>query len=214
MEIEKVMRILKDEAKRLPEPIVSGMRNRDPFKVLISTLISLRAKDAVTEEVSKLLFKEADNPGRILKIGRKKLEKILFKSGFYKNKAKSIMHVCKVLIEKYNGKVPSDIDKLLEIKGIGRKTATLVMIIGFGDENFICVDTHCHRFPNRLGWIKTNNPEETEKELYKILPEKHWRSFNDLVVAYGQNICVPVSPKCSKCRIKPYCKKIGVERWR
>jgi endonuclease-3 len=137
---------------------------------------------------------------------------LIYPVGFYKTKAKRIKEVSKTIIVKFNGKVPDSFNELLELKGVGRKTANIVMVYGHKQKGFLPIDTHCHRIPNRLGWIKTKNPEHTEKELKIILPIEYWDDFNHLFVKFGQTICVPISPFCSRCPIKKYCKKISVLR--
>jgi len=140
----------------------------------------------------------------------KKLEKIIYSSGFYKRKAKILKHVAKVLIEKYNGKIPEKREELVSIKGIGQKTANIVLAFAF-NKRVLPIDTHCHRIPNRIGWVKTKRPEETEKALEKILPKRYWKDFNGIFVLFGRTICKPITPLCSKCPIESYCKKIGVK---
>jgi len=184
-----------------------------PFKILISCLLSLRTKDANTEKVSEKLFAVADTPEKIAKLPTKKLEKLIFSSGHYKKKAQVLKHVSKVLIEKHKGKVPSTKEELLAIKGVGPKTANIVLAFAFG-KSVLPIDTHCHRIPNRLGWVKTKTPEQTEKELEKILLKKYWREFNAIFVQFGKEICQPVSPWCGKCPINKYCPRIGVVRSR
>jgi endonuclease III len=213
-EVSKVISILKKEYKNFREPIVTEISmTGKPFLVLISTVLSLRTKDETTAKASYRLFDLADTPEKMVKLSLAKIEKTIYPVGFYKTKAKSIIEICKKLISEYDSKVPSDIDKLLEFKGVGRKTANLVMTLGFGKLG-ICVDVHVHRISNRLGYIKTRNPEETEFALRDKLPKKYWIVYNDLLVAYGQNLCTPVSPHCSKCKVNPYCKRIGVEKSR
>ena len=214
-EIDKVMHLLSEEYPKFKKPIVteySELRH-DPFEVLISTILSLRTKDQTTAKASEKLFALADNPADMIKLTVQEVEKAIYPVGFYKTKANTVLDTCKLLLKKYNGTVPDDLDELLTIKGVGRKTANLVMTLGYNKPG-LCIDTHCHRFPNRLGWIKTKNAEETEFLLRKLLPQKYWKVFNDYIVAYGQNVCLPVSPRCSICRIKPYCKRIGVMNFR
>lgn len=201
------MKILGKEYKTFTKPIVTEMseKGHDPFKVLISTVLSLRTKDETTAKASYRLFKIADTPKKILKLSVSKIEKLIYPVGFYKTKAIRIKEICKVLIDKYNNIVPDEINELLKLKGVGRKTANLVVSLGYGKPG-LCIDTHCHRIPNRWGWIKTKTPLETEMELREILPVKHWKEFNDYLVAYGQNICRPVSPRCYICKLKKYCK--------
>jgi endonuclease-3 len=187
--------------------------NSTPFKILISCLLSLRARDENTEKVSKKLFAVASTPEQISSMPVKKLEKLIFSSGHYHKKALTLKHVSQVLVNKYDGKVPNTKEELLSIKGIGPKTANIVLNFAFG-QCVIPVDTHCHRAPNRLGWVKTKTPEQTERELEKILPKKYWCEFNALFVLFGREICQPVSPWCSKCPVNNLCPRIGVERSR
>lgn len=210
-DIEKVIKILKKETKKFKNPIVTEVSfDNDPYKVLISCLLSLRTKDKVTAEATNRLFKKAKTPRAILKLTPKQIEKLIYPVGFYRTKAKRIKEITKTLINNYNSKVPSKIDELLELKGVGRKTANIVLAFAY-NKKAIPVDTHCNRIPNRLGWIKTKTPEQTEQELMKILPKKYWIDFNHVFVIFGQNICVPVSPLCSKCAIRKYCKRIRVK---
>jgi endonuclease-3 len=185
----------------------------DAYKILISCLLSLRARDEATEAVSKKLYAVADTPQKISKLPVAKLEKLIFSSGHYKKKARVLKHVSKELIKKFDSKVPDVKDDLLSIKGIGPKTANIVLAFAFGQE-VLPIDIHCHRIPNRLGWINTPTPEKTEKELEKILPRKYWAEFNGIFVLFGQTICQPVSPWCSKCPVRRYCKRVGVVRSR
>ena len=186
---------------------------KSPFMVLISCILSLRTKDKVTAEASNRLFKLADNPQKMLGLSIKNIEKAIYPVGFYKTKAKRIKEICRVLLDDYEGVVPNEIDELLKLNGVGRKTANLTVTLGYGKLG-ICVDTHVHRISNRLGLVKTKTPEQTEFALRKKLPQKHWLFYNDLLVTYGQNLCVPISPWCSKCRIFKYCKRVGVKKSR
>jgi endonuclease III len=183
----------------------------DSFKILISCLLSLRARDENTKKVSEKLFAIADTPEKIIRIPSSKLEKIIFSSGHYKKKARVIKHVSEELIRNFDSKVPSTKKELLSIKGIGPKTANIVLAFAFG-KSVLPIDTHCHRIPNRLGWIQTKTPEQTEKELEEILPKKYWKEFNGIFVLFGRTICQPISPLCSKCPIEKYCRKIGVKK--
>ena len=207
-QIITVISLVKKAVQQFHDPIVTelGEQTRDPFKVLIGCLLSLRTRDETTAKASKRLFALADTPQRMAKLPTKKIEKTIYPVGFYKTKAKRIKEICKVLIEKYNSKVPNNPDELLKLKGVGRKTRNIVMNYGFNNPNFIAVDTHVNRIPNRLGWIKTKTPGQTEQELMRILPRKHWRDFNDTFVTFGQNICKPVGPKCNICPVTRYCK--------
>ena len=214
--ISKIIRLLKQEIKQFENPIATeiGERTEDPFLVLISCILSLRTKDTTTGPASKRLFVLAANPKDMLKLSKKQIEKAIFPVGFYPTKAKWIRQVCNILIEKYNGKVPDKEEELLKLPGIGRKCMGIVMCYGFGKNSHIPVDTHVFKVTNRLGWVKTKTPEKTEQELMKIIPRKYWHDLNNLLVAHGQNICVPVSPFCSKCAIRGYCPKIGIAKSR
>lgn len=214
--IDEIFSLLNEELKKHIEPVLSR-KNRDeiistPFTTLISCILSLRTKDEVTDKASIRLLKKYDTPEKIVELSEDQIRKMIFPVGFYKVKAKRIKEISKTLVDKYNSKVPKDFNELLKLKGVGRKTANIVMVYGHKKHDYIPVDTHCHRIPNRLGWIKTKNPEETEKELKKILPKKYWEDFNNLFVKFGQTICVPISPFCSKCPINVYCKKISVKK--
>lgn len=212
--IDDIVTILKRENKKYIVPIVTIVSmTKSPFMVLISCLLSLRTKDKVTAEASNRLFKLADNPQKMLGLSIKNIEKAIYPVGFYKTKAKRIKEICKVLLNDYEGVVPNEIDELLKLKGVGRKTANLTVTLGYGKLG-ICVDTHVHRISNRLGLVKTKTPEQTEFDLRKKLPKKHWLIYNDLLVTYGQNLCVPISPWCSKCKIFKYCKRVGVKKSR
>lgn len=213
--IDSIVRILKEEVKAYTLPIVTEMIQvrRDPFKVLISTILSLRTKDETTRDASYRLFDAASTPQEMVKLSTAKIEELIYPVGFYKNKARSVLEACTRLIDKYQGIVPDDIDELLTFKGVGRKTANLVITLGY-NELGICVDVHVHRITNRWGMLTTKTPDETEMVLRDILPKKHWIIINDLLVSYGQNLCRPTSPFCSKCKIKKFCKQVNVLRTR
>jgi len=179
------------------------------FKILISCLLSLRARDENTEKVSRQLFRVAETPKEILRIPIKKLEKLIFSSGHYHKKARVLKHVSKEILKRFKAKVPNSREDLMSIKGIGPKTANIVLAFAFG-ECVIPVDTHCHRIPNRLGWIKTKTPEKSEEALNKIIPDKNKCEFNAIFVQFGRDICAPISPKCSICPVRKFCKRIGV----
>ena len=214
--IEKDIKIIKVQVENYQNPIVTEIADltKSPFKVLISCLLSLRTKDIVTAKASKNLFEIADTPEKIIKLNIKTLEKLIYNVNFYKTKAKRIKNISKVLIKKYHGKVPESEEKLLELKGVGRKTMNIVMTYAFNSKNHIAVDTHVNRIPNRLGWVKTKKPEETEKELLKIVPKEYYKDINDMLVIFGQNICLPVSPHCTRCNLNKQCPKIGVKKYR
>ena len=213
-DIHSIIKILKKEIKNWKEPIVTEIsRTRDPFKVLVSCLLSLRTKDETTAGAARRLFSLGDTPEKILKIDAEKLARTIYPVGFYKTKAKTIHALCETLLRDHGGKVPDEIDDLLKLKGVGRKTANLVVTLGYGKPG-ICVDTHVHRISNRLGYVKTKTPEETEWRLRETLPRKYWIDYNDLLVTYGQNICRPISPFCSRCPIAVHCQRVGVEKCR
>lgn len=213
-EIEEAMQILKKVYPSHTKTTLNRMRdNSDAFKILISCLLSLRTQDKNTEIASRNLFEVADTPEKIAKLPLKKLEKLIFSSGHYKKKARTLKHVSNAILKDFNGKVPETKEELMSIKGIGPKTANIVLAFAF-NKNVLPIDTHCHRIPNRIGWVKTKTPEQTEKELEKILPKKYWRDFNGIFVQFGKTICVPVSPKCSECPIEKYCKKVNVTKHR
>ena len=186
---------------------------RDPFRVLIACLLSLRTKDETTGPAAARLFALADTPEVMRRLPAKRIERAIFPVGFYRTKARVLLGVCRDLLERFGGQVPDDIDRLLTLKGVGRKTANLVVTQGFNKPG-ICVDIHVHRISNRLGYVKTKNPTETETALRKRLPRRYWIGYNDLLVSFGQNICHPVSPRCSECPVRPRCARVGVTRWR
>ncbi len=209
--IDNIVTILKRENKKYIVPSVTIVSmTKSPFLVLISCILSLRTKDKVTAEASNRLFKLAVNPAKMFEISTRNIEKAIYPVGFYKTKAIRIKEICRSLLDDYGSVVPGEIDELLKLKGVGRKTANLVVTLGYGKLG-ICVDTHVHRISNRLGFVKTKTPEQTEFTLRKKLPKKHWLIYNDLLVTYGQNLCVPISPWCSKCKIYKYCKRVGVK---
>ena len=214
-DIHTVMKILNNWSKNVDTPIVTLYSNerKPPFQILITTIISLRTKDEVTAKVSRKLFSKFHTPKDFLNIDEKELEELLYPAGFYKTKAKNIQKISKILIERYNGNVPDNIDELLKLPGVGRKTANLVVTLGY-DKQGICVDTHVHRITNRWGYVKTKTPEETEFALRKKLPTEYWTDINNFLVAFGQNLCRPLSPFCSKCPIESYCDKNGVNKSR
>lgn len=214
-DIHKVIQLLRKESHKWDAPIVTltAETSHDPFKVLISTILSLRTLDTTTAKVSKRLFEIADNPHDMLKLDVREVEKTIYPIGFYKTKARTILYICRELVEKYDSQVPDDLDELLRLKGIGRKTANLVVTLGY-EKLGICVDTHVHRISNRLGYIKTKTPYETEMALKEKLPKKYWIKYNDILVSFGQHLCRPISPRCSVCPVKEYCDKVGVEKSR
>jgi endonuclease-3 len=210
----KIIKLVQKQIRSFTVPIVTEVsEKRDPFLVLISCILSLRTKDKTTQEASQRLFRVADNPKEMLKLSASRLEKIIYPVGFYRKKAKVILDIARRIIADFAGRVPNNLEALLGLKGVGRKTANLVLGKAFGIPA-ICVDTHVHRISNRLGWVKTKIPRATEEALAKIIPKRYWVELNTALVTFGQNICLPVSPFCSKCYIRKYCNRIGVKRWR
>ena len=206
-EIVTVIKKVEKGTRRFMLPITTKIgKTESPFKVLISTVLSPQTKDTTTGPAFARLMKLANNPRKLLKTDTKEIEKAIYPVSFYKTKAKRVKEICKILLEEYKGKVPSSMEALLELPGVGRKIAGLVMIYGFGKTESIPTDTHCHRIPNRLGWVNTKQPEKTEQELMKIIPRRYWKSFNNTFVKFGQNICVPISPHCWECPVSEYCK--------
>ena len=197
---------------RTPSVTVIAKKN-DPFAVLVSCIISLRTRDEVTELASARLFALAKLPAELLELSNAKIEKAIYPAAFYRNKTKSLKELCQVLVKEYSGKVPDKLEQLLKLKGVGRKTANLTLILGHNKPG-ICVDIHVHRISNRWGYVKTKSPNETEMVLREILPKRFWKGYNDLLVSFGQNLCKPVSPFCSSCPVEDQCPKIGINRSR
>lgn len=199
--------------KRQPTIRRTSTETADPFKILIACLLSLRTTDANTERATAKLFAEATTPEEIVALPIEKLEQLIFSSGHYKKKARTLQSVSKELIERFNSVVPQTRDELMSMKGVGPKTSNIVLSFAFGKE-VIAVDTHVYRVPNRLGWVNTKKPENTEQELYKVLPKKYWKECNTVMILFGKEICQPLSPWCSKCPFSSCCPKVGVERSR
>jgi endonuclease-3 len=214
-DIHPAIRILRKEILQWKEPIlgVVAKESRDPFQVLIACVLSLRTKDKTTAEASRRLFSLAHQPRTMLTLPLRRIEKAIYPVGFYRNKARQIKDICRRLLACYDGRVPDSIEELLTLNGVGRKTANLTVTVGFNKPG-ICVDIHVHRISNRWGYVKTRTPEETEKALREKLPKQYWITYNDLLVPYGQNLCQPVSPWCSKCKLEKYCDQVGVTRSR
>lgn len=210
-DIPAVNRILKKEYSKYDTPIVEFVQEqtKDPFKVLVTTILSARTKDETTTEVTRRLFKVISKPADLTRISLQKLEKLLFPIGFYRTKSKHLKMLPLVMQKLFDGRVPDNIEDLCKLPGVGRKTANLVVTVAF-DKYGICVDVHVHRICNRLGLIKTKNPLETEMKLREILPKKYWKTWNSQLVSYGQRICRPVSPKCNICPIYKYCNRCGL----
>ncbi|HXX81786.1 MAG TPA: endonuclease III [Thermodesulfovibrionales bacterium] len=213
--INTVWPLLKKQVKGLQIPWLENMAStvRDPFKILVSCILSLRTQDRTTGVASERLFKLASTPEGMSGLSSRQIEKAIYPVGFYRVKARTIKSLSREILLRYNSRVPDEIEELITLKGVGRKTANLVVTLGY-DKPGICVDTHVHRISNRWGLVRTKTPHETEVALRKILPQKYWKEINGLLVAFGQGICTPLSPFCSICALKNYCPKIGVTRHR
>ncbi|MDL2285995.1 endonuclease III [Desulfococcaceae bacterium OttesenSCG-928-F15] len=213
--IEQLMDILGEAYTGWDAPVISFMaaKGAGPFPILVSTLLSLRTKDEVTEPAAKRLLEKASTPEAMVQLGEEQIRELIFPVGFYPTKAKRLVEISLILLEKYQGAVPSIMEELLALPGVGRKTANLVLVEGFGIPT-ICVDTHVHRISNRLGYVKTKTPDKTEMALREKLPLPYWISYNEILVAFGQILCRPVSPWCSKCPVAALCRKVGVEKHR
>jgi endonuclease-3 len=214
-DIHAVIARLRAAAASWNAPVVTliAIQTTDPFRVLISCLLSLRTKDETTGPAARRLFELAATPQAMLRLRAGDIEKAIYPVGFYRTKARTILEICRSLIERYEGAVPDDLDALLSLKGVGRKTANLVLTQGFGKPG-ICVDTHVHRISNRWGYVRTKDPHATEMALRRKLPPQYWIVYNDLLVAFGQTLCTPTSPWCSRCPVEIYCPRRGVTRHR
>jgi len=214
-DIRKVIHLIEKEVAKWELPIVSSLaeEHSGPFPILISTILSLRTKDEVTAKAAERLLALARTPEEMLKLSEGKIIKAIYPVGFYRTKAKTILHISKELIDRFHLRVPDTIEQLLTLKGVGRKTANLVVALGYNKEG-LCVDTHVHKISNRLGYVRTKTPEETEYALRKKLPSKYWLRYNTLMVAFGRHVCVPISPFCSRCPVFAYCDRVNVVRSR
>ena len=209
------MRALAREIDGLELPAIEKLSEAsqdDPFQVTIGTLLSARTQDATTAAASARLFAVADTPEAMSKLTVKQIEKLIYPVSFYRHKAKHVKETCKILVEKFGGRVPGTMEELLTLPGVGRKTANLVLILAFKSARNICVDTHVHRISNRLGWVKTNLPDETEQALYRATDARWWPMINLYLVTWGQNVCRPVYPRCGECVIAKWCPRIGVTK--
>ncbi len=213
--IDKIIAILRTLVDKWKTPLATKKAKNapDPFRVLISCILSLRTKDEITSQATYRLFSLADTPRDMLNLTQQQIEKAIYPVGFYRNKTKNIKEISYQLIENYRSQVPDKIDELLKLPGVGRKTANLTVTLGYGKLG-ICVDTHVHRISNRWGYIHTRVPKETEFALREKLPKKYWIEYNNLLVNFGKHICRPVSPFCSKCPVRLFCDRIGVQKSR
>jgi endonuclease-3 len=191
---------------------ISESSREDPFQVLIGTLLSARTQDATTAAASKRLFAVARTPKKMAALTVKRIERLIYPVSFYRHKARHVKATCRILVDTFGGRVPSTMDELLTLPGVGRKTANLVLILAFKSARNICVDTHVHRISNRLGWVKTASPDETEQALYESTAPRWWPIINLYLVTWGQNVCRPVYPRCGDCVISRWCPRIGVVR--
>jgi endonuclease-3 len=209
--IDEVIRVLRRTRKRWNPTALTivAVESGDPFRVLVACILSLRTQDTTTGPAAARLFALADTPDAMLRLTPRRIERAIYPVGFYRTKARAILGICRDLLDRFGGRVPDDIDALLTLGGVGRKTANLVVTIGYGKPG-ICVDTHVHRISNRLGYIRTRTPEETETALRGKLPRRHWIGYNDLLVSFGQNVCAPISPRCSTCPVQALCRRVGV----
>ncbi len=215
--VREIMGALAREIDGLELPAVekiSESSREDPFQVLIGTLLSARTQDATTAAASARLFARAAAPEAMAKLTVRQIERLIYPVSFYRHKAKHVKETCRLLVEKFGGRVPDTMEELLTLPGVGRKTANLVMILAFKSATNICVDTHVHRISNRLGWVKTKTPEETEQALYAVTDRKWWPIVNLYLVTWGQNVCRPVYPRCGECAVSNWCQRVGVQRRR
>jgi endonuclease-3 len=213
--VGKVMRTLARAITGMEMPAVekiSESQAEDPFQILIATLLSARTQDATTHAASTRLFRRARTPRTMARLSVKEIETLIYPVSFYRNKARHVKACCEMLVERFHGRVPSTMEELVALPGVGRKTANLVLILGFKSVRNICVDTHVHRISNRLGWVRTKLPEETEQALYRNTAQRWWPYINLYLVTWGQNVCRPVYPRCGDCVISADCRRIGVER--
>jgi endonuclease III len=213
--VEPVMRALARAIDGLELPAVekiSESQQEDPFQVLIATLLSARTQDATTLAASTRLFKAARTPKTMAKLTVRQIEKLIYPVSFYRHKARHLKQTCRLLSERFEGVVPGTMEELLTLPGVGRKTANLVLILAFKSRQNICVDTHVHRISNRLGWVRTRTPEETERALYDATDHRWWPLINLYLVTWGQNVCRPLYPRCPECVVQPMCARVGVTR--
>jgi endonuclease-3 len=215
--VEKIMQSLGHAIAGLELPAVEKISNdqaEDPFQILIATLLSARTQDATTHAASTRLFAVARTPHAMARLPVRHIERLIYPVSFYRNKAEHVKACCQMLVDRYGGKVPATLEELVTLPGVGRKTANLVLILGFKSQQNICVDTHVHRISNRLGWVATKLPEETEQALYRCTERRWWPYINLYLVTWGQNVCRPVHPRCGDCAIADSCPRIGVRRKR
>jgi endonuclease-3 len=207
------MRALALEIDGLELPAVekiSDSQQEDPFQILIATMLSARTQDATTLAASTRLFRVARTPRTMARLSVRRLEQLIYPVSFYRHKARHVKATCRLLVSRFGGRVPSTMEELLTLPGVGRKTANLVLILAFKSLRNICVDTHVHRISNRLGWVRTSTPDETEQALYRATANRWWPYINLYLVTWGQNVCRPINPRCGACAIEPLCPRVGV----
>ena len=214
-DIAPVIRVLKGQLRKWDTPVVTRMaeEERSPFAILIATILSSRTKDETTAAAVERLFRLASSPGAMSRLTEEEVAKAIYPVGFYRTKARNVVQTCKKIEEGFSSAVPDNLEDLMTLPGVGRKTANLVLALGFGGPG-LCVDTHVHRISNRLGYVKTKTPGETERKLREKLSRRYWSIYNTVMVPHGQNICRPVSPFCGKCPVFRYCDRVGVTRSR
>lgn len=213
--VERVMRTLARQIDRMELPAIEKISEQyaeDPFRILIGTILSARTQDATTDAASARLFRAARVPPTMAKLAVREIEKLIYPVSFYRNKARFVKATCAALVERYGGKVPGTMEELLTLPGVGRKTANLVLILGFRSGRNICVDTHVHRIANRMGWVRTKQPQETEQALYRATESRWWPYINLYLVTWGQNVCRPIYPRCGDCALAPVCPRIEVRK--
>ena len=213
--VSRVMRRLGPVIDRMEDTAVEKIADEqkaDPFQVLVATMLSAQTKDAVTLEASTRLFARASTPRALGRVPVSEVERLIYPASFYRTKARHVSETCRQLLTRFGGRVPTTMDELVSLPGVGRKTANLVLIVALRSRDNICVDTHVHRIANRLGWVRTKTPEQTERALYEVAPQRSWASINRYLVTWGQNVCRPVYPLCEGCAIEPLCPRTGVTR--
>jgi len=213
--VNQIMSRLGAAVERMENPAVEKIaedQKSNPFQVLIATMLSAQTKDDVTLEASRRLFHRAATAESILSLKRREIEQLIYPVSFYRNKARHVKETCRQLLDRFGGRVPVTMVELVSLPGVGRKTANLVLIIAYGSNRNICVDTHVHRIANRLGWVRTRTPEKTEQALYDVVPQQWWPSVNLFLVTWGQNVCRPVYPLCSNCNVRDLCQRVGVTK--
>ena len=213
--VSRVMRRLGPTIDKMEDPAIekiADVQKSDPFQVLVATMLSAQTKDAVTFDASTRLFARAPTPRSITRLKVSEIEQLIYPVSFYRNKARHVKEACRQLITRFNGRVPVTMDALLTLPGVGRKTANLVLIVAMRSSSNICVDTHVHRISNRLGWVDTKTPEQTELALYDVAPRRWWAAINLYLVTWGQNVCRPVYPACGRCAVATLCPRNGVTR--